>query len=312
MGTPLQVLITGGAGFIGSHLVDRLVAEGHRVRVLDDLSTGSADNLPSEAELLCGSVVDPAAVRTAVAGAHWVFHHAAARAVLQSVERPLQTDLVNTHGTLTVLDCARTAGVARVVFASSSSIYGGADRLPTTEDAPSRPRSPYAVSKLAGESYCRVFTEVYGLATVSLRYFNVYGPRQRPDSAYAAVIPLFCDVARRGHAPTVHGDGLQSRDFTFVSDVVDANIAAASAPAERCGGKVYNVSYGEGHSLLRLIELLGQATGNDLRPVTAEPRPGDVRHSRADTSAAQRDLAYQPKVPLAEGLRRMLEWLSGR
>ncbi len=205
--------------------------------MFDNLSTGFRDNVPGDAELLEGDIRDEAAVRAAVTGVDVVFHHAAHRAVLQSVENPLSTDLANTHGTLLVLKAAQDAGVRRVVAASSSSVYGGAEQLPTPESAPLAPRSPYAVSKLAGEHYCRVWSELFGLETVALRYFNVYGPRQRPDSAYAAVIPLFTEALRTGARPIVHGDGLQSRSFAYVDDVVDANLAAAAAPAEACYGQ---------------------------------------------------------------------------
>jgi UDP-glucose 4-epimerase len=232
--------------------------------------------------------------------------------VLRSVEHPLATDTANVHGTLTVLECARRAGVRRVGYASSSSVYGGADVLPTPESAPTLPRSPYAVTKLAGEHYCRVFWELFGLETVSLRYFNVYGPRQRPDSAYAAVIPLFIDALATGRPPTVHGDGLQSRDFTYVDDVVAANLRAAEAPAARCAGRAYNVAGGGRHSLLDLLAVLGRIMGVRPEPVHTDPRPGDVRHTQADLSAAERDLGHRPAVGFEEGLRRTVAWFASR
>src|SRR5437867_10734084 len=212
----MRVLVTGGAGFIGSNLAERLLSRGAEVRVFDNLSTGFRENVSADARLFEGDIRDEAAVRAAVTGVDVVFHQAAHRAVLQSVQDPLSTDLANTHGTLLVLKAAHDAGVRRVVSASSSSVYGGAEQLPTPESAPTLPRSPYAVSKLAGEHYCRVFAELYGLETVSLRYFNAYGPRQRPDSAYAAVIPLFIAALANGEPPLVHGDGLQTRDFAFI------------------------------------------------------------------------------------------------
>lgn len=216
--------------------------------------------------------------------------------------------MANTHGTLTVLKCALDAGVRRVVHASSSSVYGGAKRVPTREDEPLVPRSPYAVTKLAAENYCRVFRELYGLETVALRYFNVYGPRQRSDATYAAVIPLFIDALVHGRAPTVHGDGAQSRDFTYIDDVVNANLAAAGAPAERCAGNVYNVAGGASWSLLELLTILGGMLGVRPEPTFAPPRPGDVSRSQADVSAAAHDLDFRCTVDLDEGLRRTVEW----
>jgi UDP-glucose 4-epimerase len=306
------VLVTGGAGFIGSHLVDELVEAGHSVRVLDDLFTGSPDNVNPGAELVVASVSDQNAVRAAVDSCDTVFHIAAHRAVQRSVENPLATDLANVHGTLTVLAAAREAGVRRVVSASSSSVYGGADKVPTPETEPLVPRSPYAVSKMAGEHYCRVYTELFGLETVSLRYFNVYGPRQRPDSPYAAVIPLFIDALRKDVAPVVHGDGRQSRDFTFIADTVSATIAAATAPAERCAGHVYNVAPGDAHDLLELLEILGRLLGVEPKPEHAAPRAGDVRRTCADPSAARRDLGFSCEVGFEEGLQRTVEWFGRR
>ncbi len=304
----MRVLVTGGAGFIGSHLVDALVADGHDVRVLDDLFTGYPENVNPEAALIVGSVADDDAVRAAVDGIEIVYHQAAHKAVLRSVEQPLVTDTVNVHGTLRVLKTAADAGVRRVVAASSSSIYGGAERLPTPESVMPMPRSPYAVSKLAGEHYCRVFAELYGLETVTLRYFNVFGPRQRPDSTYAAVIPLFIDALRRGERPTVFGDGLQSRDFTYVSDVVHANLLAGTAPS--CSGRAYNIAGGQAASLLDLLDALGTIIGVTPDPVFSDPRSGDIRHSCADASAARTDLGFVCDVAFEEGLRRTVEWFA--
>ena len=308
----MRALVTGGAGFIGSNLADRLLADGAEVRILDNLSTGFRQNIPGDAEMLEGDIRDEAAVRAAVSGVDVVFHTAAHRAVLQSVENPLSTDLANTHGTLLVLKAAHDAGVRRVVTASSSSVYGGAKQLPTPESAPLIPRSPYAVSKLAGEHYCRVWSELFGLETVALRYFNVYGPRQRPDSAYAAVIPLFTHALRSGTRPIVHGDGLQSRSFAYVDDVVAANLAAAGAPAGSCSGRAYNIAGSHSCTLLQLLGELAGILGVEVDPQHTAPRAGDVRLSSADLTAAARDLGWQPTVGLAEGLRRTVDWFTLR
>ena len=306
----MKALVTGGAGFIGSHLVDALLAKGDEVRVLDDLSSGSLGWMSPEVELIEGSIVDEPTIRGAVKDVDVVFHQAAHRAVLRSVEHPLTTDRTNTHGTLTVLKTCVDAGVRRVVYASSSSVYGGAETMPTPESLPPRPRSPYAVSKLAGEHYCRVFAELYPLETVALRYFNVYGPRQSPESAYAAVIPLFIQALTRGERPTVHGDGLQSRDFTYIDDVVRANLAAADASASVSSGKAYNVAGGTAYSLLELLDVLGDILAIEPRPTFTEPRAGDVRHTSADIVAASSDLGHAPQVTFREGLLRTVKWFA--
>ncbi len=307
----MRALVTGGAGFIGSNLVDTLVDGGADVAVLDDLSSGFVEHINASAQFFHGDVSDSDIVGKAVAGRDVVFHQAAHRAVFRSVEQPLQTDRANVAGTLTVLVAARDAGVRRVVAASSSSVYGGAGRMPTPENEPLIPRSPYAVSKLAGEHYCRVFWELFGLETVALRYFNVYGPRQRPDSQYAAVIPLFIDALRAGRPPEVHGDGLQSRDFAYVGDAVAANLRAAESPAHRCAGKAYNIAGGRPYTLLELLAILSEHIGTLINPVHTPPRPGDVRHSCADISAADRDVGYRPSLSFAEGLLHTVRWFDG-
>jgi UDP-glucose 4-epimerase len=304
----MRALVTGGAGFIGSHLADELVASGAEVVVLDNLVTGRLDNVPSKATFVEGDIADPDTVGRAVEGCELVFHQAALGSVARSVQRPLDSDRTNVHGTLNVLQSAQVAGVRRVVMASSSSVYGGARQVPTPEDVPLVPRSPYAVTKLTGEHYARVFWELHGLETVCLRYFNVFGPRQRPDSQYAAVIPLFADALLTGQRPNVDGDGLQSRDFTFVADAVQANIRASQAPATDCAGRAYNVARGEPHTLLELLDLLADAAGVSADPTYGPPRAGDIRHSHADISSARRDLGYEPSVSFGDGLARTLDW----
>jgi len=303
----MNVVVTGGAGFIGSHLVDALIARGDHVRVLDDLSTGLAENVPAAAELVQGDITDADTVRAVLEDAEVVFHEAALGSVARSVAAPLITNEVNIGGTLTVLDAARTCGVRRVVSASSSSVYGGVAPLPSNESHPMTPRSPYAVTKVTLELYSRVYAELLGVETVCLRYFNVYGPRQRSDSEYAAVVPLFVHALLHGEQPVVHGDGGQTRDFTFVDDAVRANLLAATAAPERCSGRVYNVGGGARHSLLDMLRTLSAITGVEADPIHTEQRAGDVRDSQADLSAAGADLGYEPTVTLEEGLRRVVD-----
>jgi UDP-glucose 4-epimerase len=304
----VRTVVTGGAGFIGSHLVDALVKRGDDVTVLDDLSTGLRANVDPGARLIVASVTDPGTVADAMAGAEVVFHLAALGAVARSVADPIATNRANAEGTLNVLLQARDAGARRLVFASSSSVYGGAQELPTSEHAPTRPRSPYAVSKLAAEWHCRVFSELFELEAVILRYFNVFGPRQRDDAAYAAVIPRFASALLDGKRPTVYGDGLQSRDFTYVSDVVAANLRAAAAPST-VSGSVLNIAPGETHTLLDVLATLGTIVGCRPDPVFEEPRPGDIRASRADSRAARAALDWSPRMSFADGLARYVDWL---
>jgi nucleoside-diphosphate-sugar epimerase len=308
---PLRALVTGGAGFIGSHLVDALVAGGHDVVVLDDLTNGCADNVHHAANLIRGSVTDLETVQRATTGCDTVFHLAALGAVPRSLRDPLASDLVNVHGTITLLKAAMDASVRRVIYASSSSVYGGATVLPTPETVPARPRSPYAASKLGGEWYCRVFAENFDIETVSLRYFNVFGPRQRPDATYAAVIPLFTAALYEGRAPTIFGDGEQSRDFTYVDDVVAANLAAAAAPAA-ASGNVYNIAPGSSHTVRELLTALCDVTGIRVEPQFTEARTGDVKQSCADATAAERDLGWCAHTPLRDGLERYVSWFRER
>ena len=308
----MRTLVTGGAGFIGSHLVDALVARGDDVVVLDNLATGRQENVNRQAKFIEGDVSQADDVIKAIAGCDVVFHQAALGSVPRSVARPLDTDRANVHGTLAVVTAAHEAGVQRMVLASSSSVYGGAAQIPTPEDVALTPRSPYAVSKLTGEHYARVAWELHGLETVCLRYFNVYGPRQRPDSEYAAVIPRFIDSLVQGLAPEVHGDGLQSRDFTFVTDAVQANLRASEAPAELCAGKAYNVANGSPHSLMDLLAVLKRELDVDIDPVHVASRAGDLRLSHADVRAAARDLGYVPSVSFDVGLSKTLDWFRSR
>ncbi|MDT7897192.1 MAG: SDR family oxidoreductase [Armatimonadota bacterium] len=306
----VSVLITGGAGFIGSHLAERLVALGAKVRILDDFTTGRKQNLSAFAhrvELLQGSLTDMATVRKAVAGVEVVFHQGALPSVARSVEDPLTTHQVNATGTLLLLLAAREAKVKRVVFASSSSVYGDTPTLPKREDMPPNPQSPYALSKLIGEQFCRLFWQLYGLETVSLRYFNIFGPRQDPTSQYAAVIPRFITALLRGERPTIYGDGEQTRDFTFVDNCVRANLLAATA--EGVAGEVFNVGAGKQTSVNELFYLIRSLIGaNGIEPLYAPPRLGDVRHSLADIAKARERLGYEPSVSLEEGLERTIAW----
>ena len=308
----MRVLVTGGAGFIGSHLVEGLLARGDEVAVIDDLATGMVKNVADAARFIEADVGDEAALGEAIDGCEVVFHEAALGSVARSVSQPRVSDRANVAGTVAVLDAAQRAGVRRVVLASSSSVYGGAEQVPTPESAPLRPRSPYAVTKLAGEHYARVFWELHGLETVCLRYFNVFGPRQRPDTQYAAVIPLFVEALLAGEAPVVHGDGRQSRDFTYVADTVAANLLAAEAPAEACAGRAFNIARGRPASLLDLLAALTAELGVEVTPVHAPARAGDVRHSHADIAEARTRLGFEPSVSLEEGLARTLAWFRSR
>jgi UDP-glucose 4-epimerase len=304
-----RCLVTGGCGFIGSHLVTALVRRGDTVRVLDNLSTGHPGNLAevaSEVELIEGDLRDPETVRLSVTGMEYVLHQGALASVPRSVEAPLATHEADATGTLHLLAAARDAGVRRIVYAASSSAYGDAPRLPKRESMPPRPLSPYAVAKLAGEYYCAAFTHTYGLETVSLRYFNVFGPRQDPESQYAAVVPRFITAMLRGQAPTIHGDGTQSRDFTYVDNAISANLLALEAP--KAPGESMNVACGDRYSLLGLVAELNAVLGTDIRPIHGPRRAGDVWHSQASIAKAERLLGYRPEISFGEGLARTVAW----
>ena len=303
-------LVTGGAGFIGSHLVEHLLRDGWNVRVLDNLSTGKAKNLKGlgqKIDFIQGTINDASILRPAIAGCDLVFHLAALPSVARSLVDPMTTHEVCATGTLSVLDAARQMGVRRVVYAASSSAYGGTPGALRSESDPIAPLSPYASSKLSGELYCQSFTTVYGLETVRLRFFNIFGPRQDARSPYTGVIALFIAGMLERKRPSVQGDGLQSRDFTYVENAVQALIRAADAP--NAVGKVYNIGNGETTTILQLVQNLNDILGTSLAPVHAAARAGDVRHSQADISLARQDLDYEPSVSFVEGLRRTVESL---
>ena len=310
-----KYLVTGGAGFIGSHLVEALVRRGERVVVLDDFSTGRRENLAEairarrdgapEPQVVEGDLRDPEVVRRAMRDVTHVLHQAALPSVPRSVDDPLTSHEVNATGTLHLLLAARAQGVARFVYAASSSAYGDSPTLPKIESMPAAPLSPYAASKLVGEQYCQIFSRLYGLETVSLRYFNIFGPRQDPQSQYAAVIPRFITAALAGRPATIYGDGGQSRDFTFIENAVQANLLACEAPASAAGG-VYNVACGRSATLLEVIAEIAADTGSTVRPIHEPPRAGDVRDSLADIGAARKALGYEPTIDFRAGLRRTI------
>lgn len=306
----MKYLVTGGAGFIGSNLVAALVKGGNDVRVLDDLSTGHASNLRefgSKVELIEGDIRDLATAKRAVKGVRYVFHEAALPSVPRSVADPLLSNGVNVGGILNMLVASRDEGVDRFMFASSSSIYGDTPVMPKTEEMLPTPLSPYAVQKLTGEHYCRVFFNLYGLKTYALRYFNVFGPRQDPASQYAAVIPLFLGAIKAKKGPTIYGDGEQTRDFTFVDDVVAANLCCCNAPAS-AAGQVFNVACGRKITVNDLAHGLIKIMGSSVKPVYVPPRAGDVRDSQADSTRAMTTLGWKPSVEFIDGLKRTVEW----
>jgi nucleoside-diphosphate-sugar epimerase len=311
-----RYLVSGGAGFIGSNLVEALLRRGDDVVVLDDFSTGRRENLSGVAQwaapgggafrLVEGDMRDPATCREATAGADYVLHKAAIPSVQRSVQDPVLTNAVNVEGTLRLLEAAREAEVKRFVFASSSSIYGESETLPKIETMPSDPISPYGLQKLAGETYCRLYHALYGVPAIALRYFNVFGPRQDPHSEYAAVIPRFIRAALDRGRATVYGDGEQSRDFTFVRNVVRANLLACEAAPEACG-LTYNIACGDRMSLNELLRRIGEVVGHEVAADHVDPRPGDIKHSLAGIELATRRLGYRPEIDMNEGLRLTVE-----
>ncbi|ACV63620.1 NAD-dependent epimerase/dehydratase [Desulfofarcimen acetoxidans DSM 771] len=308
----MRCLVTGGAGFIGSNLVHTLINEGYKVRVLDNFSTGKFENIETvikNIDLIVGDLCREDDVRRAVKGVDIVFHQAALPSVPRSVADPYTTNRVNIEGTLNVFLAARDSGVKRVVYASSSSVYGSNEKLPKEETMLTRPMSPYAASKLAKEVYGRIFYDLYGLETVGLRYFNVFGPRQNPESQYAAVIPKFITALLKGKSPDIYGDGEQSRDFTYISDVVKANLLAARGSG--AAGEVFNIARGTKINLNELLNLLKKITGSKAEAAYAASRPGDVKHSLAAIEKAQSILGYQPEVSLEAGLRQTVAWFGG-
>ncbi len=304
-----RFLVTGGAGFIGSNIVQALVERGEIVRVLDDFSTGREENLRDfvdDIELIEGDIRDKGLVSRAMSDVDHVLHQAALASVQRSIDDPEASNQVNVQGTLNLLEAAREHSVKRFVYASSSSVYGDSEELPKREVMPTNPKSPYAITKLAGEWYCRVYSEIFGLPTVSLRYFNVFGPRQDPNSEYSAVIPIFIKALLSNEPPTIFGDGEQSRDFTFVENVVQANLLACHSPGS--GGQVFNVACGDRFTLIELYDRLKTIIGSKLEPKFGPRRPGDVKHSQASIRAIEEAIEYRTLVGFEEGLERTVRW----
>ncbi len=306
-------MVTGGAGFIGSNIAEELVKRGHPVRIIDNFLTGKRENISSfldKIELIEGDIRDYDVCALALEGMDFVLHQAALPSVPRSIEDPLLTTEINIKGTLNLLLASRDAKAKGFVFASSSSVYGDDPILPKKEDTVGEPLSPYAISKLAGENYCRVFSQIFGLSTVCLRYFNIFGPRQDPSSQYAAVIPNFITRMLKGEKPTIFGDGEQSRDFTYVSNVVEANILASKA--QGLSGEAFNIACGEKTTVNSLASTLNEILKEEISPSYDEPRPGDVKHSFADVSKARKMLKYEPQVSFSEGLKETVRWYRER
>ena len=307
----MKYLITGGAGFIGSNLALEILKRGDQVRIIDNFATGRMINLEpiiDRIELIDGDLRDIWTVAEAVEGIDYILHQAALPSVSRSVKNPLTSNAVNITGTLNILESARQAGVKRVVYACSSSVYGESETLPKVETMKSAPLSPYAVTKLAGEEYAKVYHRLYGLETVGLRYFNIFGPRQDPGSQYSAVIPLFIKALMTNRQPVVFGDGEQSRDFTYIGNAVSANLKACTAPD--APGKSYNVACGERFTLNQTLQMLGEIIGKKAEPKYVDPRAGDIKHSLADIEAAKKDLGYSVDFDFADGLKETVNWFS--
>jgi nucleoside-diphosphate-sugar epimerase len=309
----MTYLVTGGAGFIGSNIVEYLVKEGKKVRILDNFSSGRRNNIAhllDKIEVVEGDIRDFWTVIQAVKGVRYILHQAALPSVQRSVNNPLTSNEVNINGTLNLLEAAKEYGVKRLIYASSSSVYGDTPNLPKREDMPPKPLSPYAITKLAGEEYCQTFSKLYDLSTVCLRYFNVFGARQDPTSQYSAVIPKFIRLLLDGKIPIIYGDGEQSRDFTFVQNVVDANILACHSNIS--SGEVINIACGENFTLNHLVSTLNQIIGTKIKPEYVQAKPGEIRHSLADISKAQKLLNYQARVSFVEGLKKVVEWFKDK
>ena len=314
-------LVTGGAGFIGSNIVEELLRQGEKVRILDNFSTGKRENIAQikrilhqenksktfeKLETVEGDVRSYHIVREAVAGVDFILHQAALPSVPRSVKDPITTNEVNVVGTLNILNAANESKVKRIIYASSSSVYGDLETLPKTEDMLPKPLSPYAVSKLAGEKYCQVFARLYGLETVVLRYFNVFGPRQDPSSQYSAVIPKFITLMKEGQSPTIYGNGQQSRDFTYVTNVVEANLLACKKGLEELSGEVFNIAYGKRICINELVASIQKLVNVKIEPFYAEPRPCDIKHSLANIGKARQYLGYEPKIDFYQGLSKII------
>jgi nucleoside-diphosphate-sugar epimerase len=306
----MDYLVTGGAGFIGSNIAEHLIRQGRSVRVLDNFSSGKRENVrpfADKAEIVEGDLRDPKSIQQAVTGVRFVLHLGAMPSVIRSVEDPRATHEANITGTLNLLLAAHGAGVKRIVFSSSSSVYGDTPTLPKREDMPSSPLSPYAVHKITGEYYCRVFWQLYGLETIALRYFNVFGPRQDPQSQYAAVIPRFITAILKDESPTIFGDGKQTRDFSHVENVIEANVRACEASKEALG-ESFNIACGGRISLLELVETVNKILGKSIKPKFDPARPGDILHSQADILKAEKLLGWKPRVSFPDGIAKTIAW----